>query len=164
MEEEKIYPSDIFSDRNIYKPNGKWIIVPPTESRLEERKAIYDAMHSNSIEIKTIDAIIDHFSRKYEGVQWTGLGRKARRQPFIEQKGRCYWCKVRLTMANFTVEHIKPRVEWVTEGEDDWSNLTIACPDCNHRRTGEIIDQMGRYIDQPDELSTNQDVTLPVPE
>lgn len=47
---------------------------------------------------------------------------------FHLQKGKCHWCKKRLTMDTKTVDHIIPLSKG---GSDNPSNLCIACRDCN---------------------------------
>jgi hypothetical protein len=43
----------------------------------------------------------------------------------------CQWCKVRLSFADSTADHIQPAA---LGGSDDWSNLCLACGPCNSSR------------------------------
>ncbi len=116
----------------------------PSEKRMEDRQKIFDVIMSKSTSLAKIDAIIDHFRTKYEGEKWTGLGKKAKQELFLQWKGRCMWCKEKITLSESTIEHIKPRAEG---GTDDWENLGIAHQKCNGGRENVLIPATGYYND-----------------
>jgi 5-methylcytosine-specific restriction endonuclease McrA len=134
------YPNYISGKRIIKNDNGKRLAVDPSERRIEARKAVYDIIVNTKSEIGLIDSIIDYFRGYYEGEPWNGIGKKQRVELFVQEKGRCHWCQKRLTIHNFTIEHLKPRIEG---GGDEWSNLSIACNECNTTRGGLLFDRYG---------------------
>ena len=44
------------------------------------------------------------------------------------QGGRCYYCRCRLTIASYHLEHKTPLCRG---GCDDWRNLVMSCAPCN---------------------------------
>lgn len=143
---EHTYPDFLLDKRPIYA-RGMLLRTEPSERRVEDRKRVYDILHGTGDELFHIDEIINHFREKYEGIEWRGLGKKARIELFLRYKGRCMWCKQKLSMNSFTIEHIVPRIEG---GSDELDNMGIAHEECNANRTDVRINKFGYYNDEAD--------------
>lgn len=124
---------------------GNYHKFDPSPERIEDRRAIWLALHSNKQEIERIDDVIQHFRSKYEGKPWYGMSKVARRNLYIERRGRCCWCNNPLKMTEFTIEHIKPRSEG---GTDEFENLNIACAKCNQDRGTNFLDKFGNFNEE----------------
>lgn len=141
---EPKYPQWLYDKRPV-NVRGYVRFAEPSERRIEDRIEVFKILlQKGRHPLWKIDEIINYFRTKYEGTTWSGLGKKARQQLFISYKGRCMWCDKKMTLSEFTVEHIKPRVEG---GADDLSNLGVACAECNHRRENVLITNNGYYND-----------------
>ncbi len=55
----------------------------------------------------------------------------ARVDAWTRQKGRCYWCRIRLQRDEVTAEHLKPLARG---GTDHGGNIVAACQPCNSAR------------------------------
>lgn len=106
-----------------------------SDRRIEARKFLYEKMSGNC-SLEQLDEIINFFKSKYyPATKWYGLSRVARRELFVEKKGRCMYCNKMLTLGNFTVEHIIPRA---VGGDSEEENIGIACFGCNQERAIEL--------------------------
>lgn len=119
--------------------NGKVFIATVSSQRTENRKFILDRMIGS---VEKADEIIDHFQNLYGDKNFKGLTKNERISLFVDRKGCCMWCKKKLHVSNFTVEHINPIIEG---GTWDWENLSIAHQECNVGRGGKFIDKQGFY-------------------
>ncbi len=130
-----------YSQRRIVKSTHN-ILINPSEGRIEDRISVQKIIVMKDVpSTEKIDLIINYFRNKYEGEKWTGLGRKARRELFIQEKGICRWCKKMLTIKTFTVDHLLTRQEG---GQDEWTNYGIACNTCNSGREGDLLNKLGQ--------------------
>src|SRR6267154_2262929 len=68
--------------------------------------------------------------RKAEGKHTTADVRKQ----YERQKGRCYYCKVKVG-TKYQVDHVIPLAKGGSNGPE---NLVIACPTCNHSKHDKI--------------------------
>lgn len=134
-----MYPDWINGNRHVFF-KGRWEWFAPSESRVSDRKAIFDIIRQFKSYKDTVDEIINYFREKYEGTEWTGLSKQARRTLWQECKGICYWCKKPVSLHGFTVEHIVPQA---VGGKDEWSNYAVAHAECNNERGNGITDHMG---------------------
>lgn len=150
---EPKYPDFIYDKRPVYV-KGMLHKTDPSERRIEDRKKLYNIICGSGTSLYKIDEMINYFRNKYEGDNWTGLGKKGRIQLFLKYKGRCMWCHEKLTITNFTVEHITPRIEG---GTDDFDNLGIAHLECNNNRQNVAITKGGFYNDAYIEANTNKE-------
>jgi len=62
---------------------------------------------------------------------------------FINQKGRCWWCSKQMRN-NYHIDH---RFALAQTGENDPSNLVLACAGCNIRKyTKTPMEFVGRLL------------------
>ena len=65
----------------------------------------------------------------------TSMGSKDRRRRkstlLNKQDGRCFYCKVEISLADATLDH---RVARSKGGKNALSNLVVACRFCNHEK------------------------------
>ena len=127
-------------ERRVEKTGRPYYYCEPDEDRIRRRKKISGIMQNNELYTRKLDQIIDFFKYEYEPAKWKGIGIKARLRLFKDKGGTCMWCGKDLLFTEMTVEHIKTRMEG---GEDDCSNLGIACVLCNSTRDGDILDHAG---------------------
>ena len=73
---------------------------------------------------------------------------KAKRQAVFEKsKGRCEYCHVPLTLNNLTVDHIKPKSSFSSEGEaDSIENLCACCKTCNTAKAAMSVKEFRTFV------------------
>jgi len=55
-----------------------------------------------------------------------------RHNVWLRDKGRCQYCNARLSMDEFTYDHVTPQSQG---GETAWLNIAVACMPCNHKKS-----------------------------
>jgi len=70
-----------------------------------------------------------------------------RRNIYTRDEGECQYCGKELALNNYTLDHVKPRVQG---GLSSWTNLVTACQRCNKRKAGQTPEQAGmRLLSKP---------------
>ena len=64
--------------------------------------------------------------------------RFSRENVFARDHGQCQYCAKKVTRAEATYDHVKPRSQG---GGTHWENIVIACVPCNQRKGGRTPDQ-----------------------
>ena len=82
-------------------------------------------------------------------LKWAGGRRRgvrfSRENVYTRDKGRCQYCRKRLTRPESTYDHVKPRAQG---GKTRWENIVIACVVCNQRKGGRTPAQAGMHLGQ----------------
>jgi len=52
---------------------------------------------------------------------------------YMRDRGQCQYCARKVTFSAFEFEHVVPRSQG---GRTGWSNIVVACHDCNQRKRG----------------------------
>jgi 5-methylcytosine-specific restriction endonuclease McrA len=74
-----------------------------------------------------------------------------RREVFRRDNYTCQYCGKRTS--DLTIDHVVPRH---MGGRHLWSNVVAACPACNHRKGGRLLEEAGmRLLRQPVEPPTS---------
>lgn len=71
------------------------------------------------------------------------IRRRRKKRLFIAQDGRCFWCKKRMTIGgprrtSATFDELVPQARG---GTQQWSNVVLACVDCNNSRGDRLAPQ-----------------------
>jgi hypothetical protein len=70
-----------------------------------------------------------------------------RKNIFLRDKGQCMFCGKKLTLANFSFEHVQPSSRG---GKTNWMNIVVSCLRCNNKKGNRTLDQAGmKLIRQP---------------
>jgi 5-methylcytosine-specific restriction endonuclease McrA len=67
-----------------------------------------------------------------------------RREVFRRDNYTCQYCGKRT--AELTIDHVVPRH---AGGRHAWSNVVAACPACNHRKGGRLLQEAGMHLLRP---------------
>lgn len=67
----------------------------------------------------------------------------SRRNVYTRDNGDCQYCGMHLATNEYTLEHVVPRVQG---GLSTWTNLVVACVDCNHQKDGRTPAQAGMRL------------------
>lgn len=71
----------------------------------------------------------------------------SRRNVYIRDKGCCMYCGKKVSLANFTFDHIHPRC---LGGLSSWLNVVVSCLKCNTKKGGKALKKSGMsLIHQP---------------
>lgn len=73
---------------------------------------------------------------------------KAKRQAVLEKsQGRCAYCHAPLTLKTLTMDHIKPKSSFVSEGEADCiDNLCASCKTCNTAKAAMSLKKFKSFV------------------
>lgn len=73
---------------------------------------------------------------------------KAKRQAVLEKsQGRCAYCHSPLTSETLTVDHIKPKSSFASEGEaDSIDNLCACCKTCNTAKAAMSVKEFKTFV------------------
>lgn len=64
---------------------------------------------------------------------------------YLRDRGKCQYCNVPVTRAEFQYEHVVPRRQG---GKTCWENIVVACHTCNQRKAGRTPEQAGMRLRQ----------------
>ncbi len=67
----------------------------------------------------------------------------SRSNVYTRDNGECQYCGIHLDTDEYTLEHVIPRVQG---GQSTWTNLVLACVDCNHQKDGRTPAQAGMKL------------------
>jgi len=57
---------------------------------------------------------------------------------------RCQYCGIKLPMSHLEMEHVIPKAQWNKRSTPTtWTNIVMACTDCNSRKADRTPDQAG---------------------
>lgn len=62
----------------------------------------------------------------------------SRENVFLRDKGMCQFCSTKVSRAHATYDHVVPRAQG---GKTEWTNIVIACVDCNQRKGNRTPEQ-----------------------
>lgn len=62
----------------------------------------------------------------------------SRENVYLRDKGQCQYCGVKISLTEFTYDHVVPRVQG---GKTNWNNVVISCTSCNQRKGGRKPEQ-----------------------
>lgn len=62
----------------------------------------------------------------------------SRENVYARDKGSCQYCGTKVPRDSFTYDHVKPRSRG---GLTEWTNIVIACMDCNQRKGGRLPEE-----------------------
>lgn len=73
---------------------------------------------------------------------------KAKRQAVLEKsQGRCTYCNMPLTLETLTVDHIKPKSAFASEGDaDNTDNLCACCKTCNTAKAAMSVKKFKSFV------------------
>lgn len=78
----------------------------------------------------------------------------SRSNVYIRDNGECQYCGIHLSTYEYTLDHVLPRAQG---GTSTWTNLVLACHECNHEKDGHTPAQAGmRLRKQPIEPKSNE--------
>lgn len=69
--------------------------------------------------------------------------RYSRNNIYIRDKGRCQYCGILTTRAEFTLDHVIPKAQ---NGKTTWENTVVSCVECNTRKGGKTPVEAGMHI------------------
>lgn len=64
----------------------------------------------------------------------------SRENIFHRDDGKCIYCKIELTLNNFTIEHVIPKAKG---GLNDWYNCRVSCSSCNQLKGDKTLEELG---------------------
>jgi 5-methylcytosine-specific restriction endonuclease McrA len=64
----------------------------------------------------------------------------SRRNVYIRDNGMCMYCGKKVSLSNFTFDHVMPRC---LGGLSEWDNVVVSCMRCNSRKGGKTPDKAG---------------------
>lgn len=64
----------------------------------------------------------------------------SRQNVYIRDKGCCCYCGKKVSLSNFTFDHVHPRC---LGGKTEWLNVCIACMNCNLKKGGKTLKRSG---------------------
>jgi len=67
----------------------------------------------------------------------------SRRNVYIRDQGRCMYCWKKVSLSNFTFDHVIPRCKG---GISEWTNVVVSCMRCNSRKGGKTPDKVGMKL------------------
>jgi 5-methylcytosine-specific restriction endonuclease McrA len=67
----------------------------------------------------------------------------SRRNVYVRDRGHCMYSGKRVTLANFTFDHVIPRCRG---GKSEWTNVVVCCIACNARKGGRIPSRAGMTL------------------
>ncbi len=67
----------------------------------------------------------------------------SRRNVYLRDKGHCMYCGKKVTLSNFTFDHVIPRCEG---GKSEWTNVVVCCMSCNSKKGGRIPSRAGMTL------------------
>ncbi|MGK3945583.1 HNH endonuclease signature motif containing protein, partial [Streptomyces caeruleatus] len=66
------------------------------------------------------------------------LSRNLRLQIYIRDKQECFYCRTRLYISDFTIDHIIPVSN---DGKSIWTNMVVSCVDCNKDKANKSLEE-----------------------
>lgn len=66
-----------------------------------------------------------------------------RHNVWLRDKGRCQFCSTKLSMAEFTFDHVLPQSRG---GGTNWLNIVCACLPCNHKKANRTPAEAGMRL------------------
>ncbi len=101
----------------------------------------------NSVISMPIPSVITFVNSDYVPKKYTKVLPFNRKNVYIRDRGRCAYCDRKVSLNNFTFDHIIPRVDG---GTDCWENVVVSCVRCNNKKDRMSLKKFGkRLIRQP---------------
>ncbi|MEL7370103.1 MAG: HNH endonuclease [Myxococcota bacterium] len=111
---------------------------------------------SFSIQMPSVVRFIYQIRTHRRGVRFS------RENVYARDKGRCQYCREKITRAEATYDHVIPRSQG---GTTRWDNIVIACLPCNQKKGGRTPEQAHMRLHTPPErpksLPPSMCLTLP---
>lgn len=63
-----------------------------------------------------------------------------RKNVYLRDKGKCQYCRVKVTLSEFTYDHVLPRSRG---GKTTWENIVVSCLPCNQKKGDRTPEQAG---------------------
>ncbi len=67
----------------------------------------------------------------------------SRKNVWVRDKGRCQYCSLKVSLAEFTFDHVVPKHQG---GRTRWENVVVCCHPCNQRKKGHTPEQAGMRL------------------
>ncbi|MBD3320322.1 MAG: HNH endonuclease [Chitinivibrionales bacterium] len=67
----------------------------------------------------------------------------SRRNVYIRDNGQCMYCGKKVSLANFTFDHVIPKCQG---GKSEWNNVVVSCMRCNSRKGGRSVSHSGMNL------------------
>lgn len=106
----------------------------------------YERTYSISNETKLIPSVIQCVHSKYIPKNYTNVLPFNRRNVYIRDAGHCMYCGKKVSLSNFTFDHVIPRCEG---GETCWTNIVVSCMRCNSHKGRKSVKNYKRLIRKP---------------
>jgi 5-methylcytosine-specific restriction endonuclease McrA len=100
---------------------GRAVVISEYEDRF---------LHSARLTIR-MPSIIQCLDVKSVPNNYTQVLPLNRRNLWMRDGGRCVYCDAKVTLGNFTIDHVVPRSQG---GDTSWENLVTSCQSCNNRK------------------------------
>lgn len=85
----------------------------------------------------------------------------SRENVFARDKGKCQYCKQKLTRPEATYDHVIPKGQG---GQTHWENVVICCVPCNQKKGNRTPTQAGMKLlsapEKPKKLPENMNLTM----
>jgi 5-methylcytosine-specific restriction endonuclease McrA len=78
----------------------------------------------------------------YKSSKWRKINsvRFSRRNVWLRDEGRCQYCSRRISLKNFTLDHVVPKS---TGGKTVWTNVVACCYECNQKKGNQTLKESG---------------------
>ncbi|MBD3343531.1 MAG: HNH endonuclease [Chitinivibrionales bacterium] len=99
-------------------------------------------IHSISFSIKA-PAVIQCLKTDYMPRRFVRILPFSRRNVYIRDNGHCMYCGKKVSLANFTFDHVIPKCRG---GKSTWTNVVVSCMRCNTRKGGRYVSASGMTL------------------
>lgn len=103
-------------------------ITKGKKAHREAHPEIYAAYYENNRDARRLQK---HRRRAREKGSNGSYTAKQIQEQYKRQKGKCYWCSIKLQGKHYHVDHVVPVSR---HGSNEISNLVVSCPTCNLRK------------------------------
>jgi len=113
----------------------------------EYRRKFQPALHREWIRTVRFDIAVPRVIRllRYDRVPKTRV-RLNRRNLFARDGNRCQYCGRKFRTSELSIDHVVPRSRG---GHTVWTNVVCACMECNVRKGGRLIEEVGLRLVRP---------------
>ena len=121
--------------------NGKVEIIEEYEDKIIHKK--YDKYLDSFSDIIKMPAVVRllHFVKPNKKVKFYQAF--TRKNVFDRDKGRCQYCGCKVSLSNFTYDHVHPQSKG---GETVWKNIVCSCSDCNSKKGNKSLKEAGMSL------------------
>ena len=111
-------------------------------------------------EIFPMPSVIRFFSKSMAGLFRKRAVKFNRKNVWLRDKGHCQYCNTKVTLSEFTYDHVHPLSQG---GKTTWDNIVVCCIECNQRKANRTpIQAKMRLITQPAQPKSLPSAAMPI--